>query len=851
MRNLVIFRGPQGSGKSTLVELCGLSGHHLSFDKAREFVAGDSINHRGYFTVPQQHNDLAFRLTMESLERRMNDGETIAFEATLPEARDIRKLLKLAKSYRYRTLVVDHYGLPESTFRKHNALRPDRTRVADLSIDRVLRDYAPVQEKDLGPKDRVLSLSGFEEFDHAAGQITSFLKEGLDVRDLSSFRRIVHIGDIQGCLSPLLDSRSPLAKGLDEDTFYVFLGDLFDRGPENGAVACWWLETVQGASNAVLVAGNHEQHVEREAAGLPAVSGEWSLKTWPDLEVHGITRGDLESIASSAVPVFSYRRGPTEVLCTHGGLPRWIDDLHLVPVSVLRAGAGGYNQAVDEAWAENEAASGRIQVHGHRNSAGLPAAAATGSFNLEAQVEFGGHLRMAILDDAGWTTLDIRPQRFRTMQEDSAFRAERGTKAAWRTAPIMPWIRRGEEDLAPLRPETLQGFADHAMVSVKPQDSMPHVSSINFTKKAFFSASWDSYTTLARGMFIDHVDNTLVARSYPKFWNHGEREETSDEALRDNLVFPVTGYNKANGFLCITGYSERSDELIVASKSRVDGDFADIARDVMLSTIGAAGMEKVLRFNRDQKASLVFEIVDPVNDPHIIEETSPRLVLLGAIRRDEVFEQCSYDDLESIGRWLRCEVKERLVQARDWRALSAIMRRAETDPTWRASNPTEGFVFQDANGYQFKVKSWYYASWKRMRSAIDRILVIRKRGEGSLDKQRYSDVIGWEETFQPFLSWAETLPTDVLQLGIVELRRMWLTDPESVVATDVYQPSVQRDFGGVIKGAEALAARVYDGSAKPESVARFLERLKQDPEMADVLAEHPAGTILTRFVSAE
>src|SRR3546814_17787732 len=80
------------------------------------------------------------------------------------------------------------------------------------------------------------------------------------------------------------------------------------------------------------------------------------------------------------------------------------------------------------------------------------------------------------------------------------------------------------------------------MVAIKTADAMPHVSSIQFTKSAFYSATWDSYTTVARGLFIDNIDNTIVARSYEKFFNHGEKTETGDDALRSSLAFPVKGF---------------------------------------------------------------------------------------------------------------------------------------------------------------------------------------------------------------------------------------------------------------------------------------------------------------------
>src|SRR3546814_4735594 len=120
---------------------------------------------------------------------------------------------------------------------------------------------------------------------------------------------------------------------------------------------------------------------------------------------------------------------------------------------------------------------------------------------------------------------------------------------------------------------------------------------------AFYSATWDSYTTVARGLFIDNIDNTIVARSYEKFFNHGEKTETSDDALQSSLAFPVEGFDKANGFLCITGYSERTGELIIASKSRVDGTFAEWAQALVAEKHGRSGQHQPQRFNRDQKAT--------------------------------------------------------------------------------------------------------------------------------------------------------------------------------------------------------------------------------------------------------
>ena len=63
------------------------------------------------------------------------------------------------------------------------------------------------------------------------------------------------------------------------------------------------------------------------------------------------------------------------------------------------------------------------------------------------------------------------------------------------------------------------------------------ISSFNFSNKCFFNQAWDDINVKARGLFVK--DNNVVARSYNKFFNIGERPETEMNSLRENLVFPV------------------------------------------------------------------------------------------------------------------------------------------------------------------------------------------------------------------------------------------------------------------------------------------------------------------------
>lgn len=848
MKNIIIVRGPQGVGKSSFAKNLGLEGHHLSFDKVREAVSGDTLHANGEMTIPQQHNQLVWRMTMESLQRRMADGETIIFEGTLSTRDDVENILSKAKWHGYAAMIVDYYDIPIEDVKKANAKRPERIRVPDYSIERMYK--AESTQKLQNVDTEIIRIKAIHETQEAEERALAFLKRNTNQRDVSHYRQVVHIGDLQGTLHPILDPASPLANGIKDDVLYIFTGDLFDRGVENDKVAEWWLTNAIGRDNVILISGNHEDHVENAAAERDPLSREWRDRTWPQLKAAGYTAKDMAAIAECGIPLFNYVWRGIEVLVTHGGFPRWPSHLHLVPDALYRRGSGHYGQSIDEMWTEAEAQrpeGPRYQVHGHRNSKMIPIQASKYSFNLEGQVEFGGHLRFAILDETGWNSIQIRSKEYRDMQTERAIAESYKRQPYGSEAPIVPWIREGRDTLDPLSEKTLASFENHRMIAVNPSSSMPHVSSVNFTKSAFYSQTWDSYTTVARGLFIDNIDNSIVARSFEKFFNHGERPETSDEHMEGNLVFPIQAFDKINGYLGITGYSERTGELIVASKSRVEGDYAQWARDLLEAKLGAGGMEKILRFNRDQKASLIFEIVDMKNDPHIIDYPESRVVLIGCVRRHEVFEQVDYEMLAKIASWLGSEVKERINgKIPNWRALQGIMDRVEKDPKWQSHNPTEGIVFQDAAGFQWKSKAYFYASWKRMRSAIERISLCRRKNL-EFDLERYADM----PEFADFLQWAQTLPDAALSsdVGIIALRNMWFNDRGAAenMGERYETPEKKKDMSGYVRAVQSVAKQIQNGTAKIETVRKMLSAANDDENKREALSEMDEKEILRSF----
>jgi len=842
-RNVILIRGLPGSGKSTMMRKAGLEGVTLSLDKIRDIVSGDILAPSGDYSPSHENEAQVYQLFQNSLDRRISRGEIVCIDGTMANGAQLYEHWTKFSNAGYRGLVIDLYGFDESLRAQRNAARPKRLRVPDSSVAR-LRDMwqrSPIPPIMLNnPSLRVLSPGTPEEVDDAIAWIPEFLNDRRCVRDLSDYDRVVHVGDIQGSFAPLMDAASPLRAGLDPKTFYVFLGDLFDRGKQNGEVGAWFMREVYGRANVAVMAGNHEDYIEMQArAGTQSIElpdGEWERFTWPQLQAAGLTHQDCAKISDMAQDYLAYYWRGREVLCSHAGFVKWPSDMSLISTHQMRRGSGRYDVDVDALWSHNEADRGRFQIHGHRNNAMRQIMSTPLSMNLEAQVEFGGHMRFVTLDKEGFQPIDIRSTVFRSMQEDVEINMEVGRQTASNHAPIMPWIKRGDA-LERISSGTIQKFRDHDMVNLKPSEGLPGVFSVNFTHKAFKNAAWDDYTTIARGLYIDGETATIVARSYEKFFNLNERPETQGETIGDRLTFPVHAYEKANGFLGITGYSERLGQLVIASKSVTEGEFPDIAQDVIESAIGADGLERLLRFNRDQQASLVFEIEDPERDPHIIKLDTPNITLLACIRRSEAFEQAPYDDLQKIGKWLGCPVKNRIASLPNKTALAAFNRRVEMDPKWGiGGKPIEGCVMEDQAGQFYKLKSSYYRNWKRMRSAVGHMRKAKLSGV-DVNLERYKDV---PETYQDFMQWAKTLSAAALELDIITLRDAFEGDRKTIEAIQDPVPEISDDpralrFGAVIDGI------AENENISDESLTRFVLSALEDPEKAEIFRAHPSA----------
>lgn len=803
---MIITRGPQGAGKSTTIRRLGLEPWLISADRVRETLAGPVLGLGGRFGVSQDHESRVWSELKARLNERMARGELLVMDATHPNAKAFKLYRDLAKVHRYRLACLDFSGIALERCLTQNKMREPHRVVPEGVLRKTWESCQAGQVPDDVLRIEVDDDGAFE------GDLHAFLD--VPVEDLSSYREVLHIGDLQGCVAPV---HALLDGGFRDDTFYLFVGDLCDRGPENDAAFKLIFENLARPNLRVLW-GNHEDHLHRWAKGLECRSDEFELRTLPQLVAAGIRPEDADALCDALHDVVLYRYRGTQVMVCHAGMSTVPERPAGVSSHQWARGVGFYASPIDAIFDER-APAGWVQVHGHRNTPELPIEASPRSFNLEGKVEFGGFLRALRLSDNGFHPVSIKSTRYRTIQEVVRAGALRNKKMYphWVTADL------GEPALDEA---LLAKLRTHELIYERPAPSRPWISAFNFTRDAFFDAKWDELNLTARGLFVDPERLRIVARSYDKFFNVGERPETAPEALA-KLAFPVSVWVKENGFLGLAGYDERTDEIVWASKSSLESDFAGWLREIAEATIPARLFDKLRRYLRDAQATFVFEVIDPERDPHMIAYDEAKLVLLDVVRRAPTFERMAYPGLQRVGKAFGLEVKERAASLSNPKALDGFLTTADaTDYLWQG-RPIEGFVLEDAAGFQCKVKLDYYRFWKRVRGLKERIRKVR-----GTDKPLARDIS--DPRIHAFYEWAMRQPDEVLAKDIGAVRALFLAGVDTA-----WTPPPKRPDGQVRGFARALEALGERSEIKPSTAEQLLEKALANDEMMELLRDSP------------
>lgn len=290
--------------------------------------------------------------------------------------------------------------------------------------------------------------------------------------------------------------------------------------------------------------------------------------------------------------------------------------------------------------------------------------------------------------------------------------------------------------------QRLQNMLDSKYVRVKELGN--NVVSLNFTRDAFQSGIWTDETIKARGLFINKVTGDIVARSYNKFFQYNETLETK-EYVDNHLVYPLYISKKFNGFLGII--SVYNDELFIATKSTNDGEYCGYFKEILNNTIFKNEQETQELCNtlKEYNCSAVFEVMDMVNDQHIVYENHP-LALLDFIPNSLDLRGIDKDVYLSETLKNKINLKS-IVIAKN----TIINSKEELDKSlqYMEEKELEGAVITDSNGFMWKYKTNFYRFWKTERGQLERIL--RNKEPRGTDRLNSIELQEKERNFVNFL----------------------------------------------------------------------------------------------------
>ena len=516
-------------------------------------------------------------------------------------------------------------------------------------------------------------------------------------------------------------------------------------------------------------------NVESKRKQNPIRSLEFIKRTYP--QIKDIDKTEIRRFCDRLAQMSYFTYHGHDYLVTHGGVP-CMPTIKTQTIELIK-GVGKYedHDKIDKQFNENEEKNKTwtVQIHGHRNVMRVPVASNQNmTFNLEGQVELGGHLRILELGDFSeghWRVIEIKNEVY-----------------------DIPEVREEEEksDI-----ELLKEMYDSKWVQVK--DLKDNVISFNFTRDAFEKGKWDTITCHARGLFVDKTDGHVVGRSFTKFHNYHQHETTEPAYMKEHIKWPLVGYKKENGFLGIV--SKDRNGVHFFTKSSDEGDYVNwfigvlcdnygIVQETSWSKKGNASYTELynnclkdtvftnqinsclvnlkqrlidkLNPLLDEGYSYVFECIDKDNDPHIIKYDRNKIVLLEVFKNQLKEEHLSWFELGNVEKKLGIPLKFKELEFNNWEEFEEWKDKFRQGITqWDCKH--EGYVFEDQNGYRVKFKSSFYNFWKQMRALKDvlaggrtnkkvyktkeEIQVVKLMEELGRDKLKEMSIIDVEDMF--------------------------------------------------------------------------------------------------------
>lgn len=660
MRELYLTIGAPAIGKTHWIKKMGLQDYTVSSDEIRHIVANYQVvigkDRKGEYLkdyqIDYQSEHQVWNFFYAAVENRMKHGQTTFVDATHLFKGAFTKYNQLRIKYHYKVYLIDfmHKYIDDLDKLSEMLNKRDSERqrhVGVNTIEKYINRYLNVRNH-------------FPQW----AEVTSPFKVEISLKmadsfiytDMSKFDTVKVIGDVHGDYGALQE----VFKSHHRGVAYVFVGDYLDRGSKNPETLKF-LSELKG-NNIFFLRGNHEWRAE-EFLNTGKLHGNFR-KTWPQLNKEFGAKEAKKMLSSIQKQLLDYLRFEDNTgqkyLITHAGIEPLVAMYTPVPLmnesdfvmGVPTEDEDPYNRDIDEQLSSEDV----VQIHGHRNNFDH-FDDCYNAYNLTKD----GHFR--------WVEIDMA------------------------TGEVTP------RDIKSIDGEKLQDTLD-SDPDVKNVELTDGIIANNFTREAFEKNRWTPTTTNARGLFTRN--NEVVGRGFKKFFELGQTPTSTLESLG----YPVKAYVKHDGFLAISFYDKDKQKVNVFSKGGGE-PYSTWARQILKELGMYESLENYYDQTEFQDTSVLFEIVDPINDPHIVKYNNVHAYPLAVVNNDMAghVRLKEAEDYWGIDKWL-------VFTANNEETLKAQMN------NWLGWNSTkEGLVLYGQNK-MLKVKTPFYHKAKELRSAL-------------------------------------------------------------------------------------------------------------------------------------
>jgi hypothetical protein len=567
--------------------------------------------------------------------------------------------------------------------------------------------------------------------------------------DFSKYQKVHHFGDIQGCYNPLKKYFEDYP--IKDDELYVFVGDYCDRGKQNGEALKFVLELSKN-ENFIFLEGNHEFHLWEWFNNQASVYEEFEKNTRPQIEEIGITRNQVKKFYKNLKQFLLYEFAGKKVLITHGGLSTLPDAKNLLLIPAIQAikGVGDYSNTFDInqnflKTTENST----YQIHGHRNLENLDTRVNERCFLLEDKVEFGGSLRVIVLDQKGFHPISIK----------NTFEETKPTNNSMDIKSKITSVSKSMEAFS--KDDFLKKLKINSNFDQK--HLAPELILFKQKKENYYSKKPNLPSTSSRQIVYNIQNQEIVIRDYDKFFNYGERPETHPASLAEKLKFPLKIHIKENGFLVLVGYNSQYDELVFLSKDEIETELLNDFKADFFTRIGDS-LEYIKSYLKDNQACLAFEVIDPEKNPRIIEYEDKRIILLDIIKRQADFAKENHYKVKEFSKKAGLECRKTVFVLDSWNEFQYWFEKVNKQDYTFHGLEIEGFILEDMHDYIFKIKTPYYKFWSQMKNVQEVLLENKKLRVNNFSGKN-------KELADSFVEFLKSLPRKELQKPFIELKR--------------------------------------------------------------------------------